>query len=338
MKNKTRYIKIALMVLCAAFTMSVGASALAQDKNQPKVSADEQKAAKKVQDAKDIATKMQAADEFVKKFPKSSLRQQIAELIAREIDGVKDAAQKVSFSEQFFSIFTEANETDAVIPSLVDAYLQTKKHDEAFQVAGNFLSRHPEDIFLLTLMVIEGTNLARTGNAKFAGQSAEYANKAIELIEAEKKPANYDEAKWTGYKTNNLPALYQSAGVLAMMSGKTADAKSRLEKAVSLNSSDPFNYFLLGSMIEDEYRKTAQLYNVSPVGKERDALLGKANSQLDQVIDYYARALAAADGKPDYQQFAAQLRSDLESYYKFRNKNSLDGLQQLIDKYKPLKP
>ena len=330
-------IRVVLLTLCVLFTFGVNL-VLAQDKkDQPKLSGDEEKAAKKISEAKDTATKFQTTSEFLTKFPKSSLRPKLASFLAAEIGSLTDANQKVTYGEQFFSIFTDPSETDLAAPYLVEAYLNTKKLDEAFQVGENYLSRHADDVIVLSQLASYGANQAQRGNGKYIKQSVQFAATAIGLIESDKKPSTVSDEKWTIVKKKDLPSLYQGLGVMLLQSGKRDEAKSKFAKASELNSTDPINHYMLGVIADEEYKETAKAYNGALPGKQKDDLLVKANSQLDMVIDYYARALGAADGNPGYQNFSTQLRQDIETYYKFRHNNSLNGLQELINKYKPMK-
>jgi hypothetical protein len=338
MKKIFYHVKVVFLVLCVML-MAAGAS-LAQNNNQqntkPTVSKDEVAAKEKITKAVDLPAKFLAANEYLKKYAKGLLRSEIAEHIALEISKLQDTNQKISFGEQFFSTFTESAETDMIIPHLADAYLKAKKYDEAFQVADSFFSRHPEDVRFLTQMTIEGTNLAKQKNTKFAKQTVDYANKGIAVIEADKKPADIDDAKWATYKTTYLSTLYHSAGVLAMIDNNVAVAKAKFEKAAAANPADPYNYYFLGYIADGDYQRTAAAYKASSPGKQRDDLFAKVNAQIDVVIDYYAHAIAVAEGKSEYQMFVTQVRTDLETYYKYRHNNSLNGLQELINKYKPM--
>jgi hypothetical protein len=91
---------------------------------------------------------------------------------------------------------------------------------------------------------------------------------------------------------------------------------------------------LLGSITNDEYQKLALAYKSMSEGKERDDMLVKINVLMDKVIDYYAHGVGLSEGKPQYQNFHDQLLQDLASYYRYRHKNSTDGLQELINNYK----
>ena len=66
---------------------------------------------------------------------------------------------------------------------------------------------------------------------------------------------------------------------------------------------------------------------------ERAALLKQANEKLDVVIDMFARIVALTDARAEAKQINGDVRQNLESYYKYRHK-SLDGMQELINKYK----
>lgn len=306
----------------------------AQYEQQQQPSEGERQAVVKIRDAKDAASKLQAAAEFVKKYPKSTMRKLVAVHVASSIASVQDDAQRVALCEKFLTTFNGPGEDEYINSTLIDAYLKLKRLDEAFQRAAAALEKNPDDVVLLTNMALIGTDQAKRGNAKFLQQSQQYGAKAIELIEADKKPASVEAAQWSEYKARWLPSLYQSLGILSLLAGNNADAIAKIEKAAALNSTDPFNYMLLGNIVNQEYQKTAEQYGKARLESDRAELLKKAHSQLDQIIDLYARAVALSEGRPEYQQLREQILQDLESYYKYRHGGSTDGLQQLIDKYK----
>lgn len=337
MKSKLYYAKSILLAFSILLTIGIGqafAQNTGEQKDKPKISADEQMAAKKIEEAADVAAKIQATKEFLAKYPKSELRKGIAEHITDAISRLSDENQKVTYGEQFFSTFTETSETDLISPYLIESYLLTKKLDEAFQVGESYLSRNADDVIVLSQLATYGAIQAQQGNGKYMAKSIQFGNKAIELIEANKKPANLVEEKWEGVKAANLPSLYQSLGAMLLQSGKHEEAKTKLAKAAELSPTNPVNYYLLGVIDEEEYKVTAKAYQAAAPGKQKDDLLVKANAQLDKVIDYFARAIGAADGKAEHKNFATQLRQDVEVYYKYRHNNSLNGLQELINKYK----
>lgn len=305
-----------------------------QDKGQGvKLSDDERKAAKKITEAKGLDAQLQASAEFVKKYPKSVVRPQIAKHLAEEINGIQDHAQKISAAQTYLEFFNEPAEADAVEPALIEAYLDNNQLDEGFRAAAPWLERHPEDVATLVRLTLAGSNAAIGGNSNFLKQSQQYGMKAIELMEADKKPAGIEAVQWTEYKTRMLPVVYREAGVMALRLEDKAAAKARLEKAAALKTTDPTVYAVLGGFADDDYAALVNKYK-SAKAAESDAAFKMAQEQLDRVIEFYAQAVALSEGKPGYKQVSDQLTPALQSYYKYRHNGSTDGLQQLIDKYK----
>lgn len=298
-----------------------------------KVSADEAKAVKKIESSKTLAEKIKATDEFVKKFPQSPARNQAAGYLAGQITQLKDDSQIVQNSETYLTIFTEPAETDMILPGLIYSYTALKRHKDAYAAAEKYLSRHPGDVTVRLQLATEGSNLVRTGTKDYAPVSRSYAVQAIELIEANKKPADIDDTQWKEYQTKWLPQLYQSAGILDYEASDKAKARVNLEKAAKLNAGDINSWILLATMTDDEYLEVAQKYNITPAGAARDELLKQANTKMDETILLYARIVALTDGKPEAKQINEQVRQSLEQYYKYRHKN-LDGMSELINKYK----
>jgi hypothetical protein len=329
---KTRSLFLASVLLCSILPGLHVAAAKAQD-NKAKIPEAELKAAQTVETAADATAKLAAAEVFVKKYPKSAARKNVAGYIADQIRGEKDPSQKLMLAQRALTIFTEESEASDIEPSLIDAYLKLNKFDEAFNEGSAFLTKNPENIQILINLAIIGTEQAKQRNAKYVTQSRQYGLKAIELLEADKKPPTMEDAVWGRYKAM-LPQLYQEIGLISLIQQNPTDAKAKLEKAAKLSPGDPFNYVLLGGITNDEYQSVAQTYKNMPDGKARDDMLTKANQLIDKVIDQYARAVALSEGKPEYQKLHDQIMQDLTSYYKYRHSSSTEGLQKLIDGYK----
>lgn len=300
----------------------------------PKVSDGEAKAAKKINEAGDPTAKMKAGAEFIKKYPKSPLRPQVMGHIATQIDTVSDPAQKITLSESFLTQFTDPSDGEIITPTLINAYLTAERFDDAFRLGATWLAKKPDDLPLLSLLAQHAIIQARSGNTKFAEAGQQYAVKAITLIESETKPATIDDAQWTNFKKVQLPHLYQALGFAALVNKDPQAALSKFEAAALLNQNDPVNYWIIGNLKNDEYRVLAQKYQNLSVPSAREQMLPIVNAKMDEVIDLYARVVALSAGKAPLQTIHDTAKKDLETYYKFRHKDSTDGLQQLIDKYK----
>ena len=323
----------AFALVCA---LALGAAAAQDDKSKqegPKVSGGEKDAAQKIEKAKGTEAKLQAAAAFVKKYPQSPLRRQVADALAREIADEADAQAKVSLSQAFMDIFNQPDEAQLVNVSLLNGYITTGQTPEAIKLGTDWLAKHPDDIGTMQNLAILASNEAIKGNASFAAQGRQYGMKAVELLEADKMPEGFDAAKWPEYKNATLVGLYRALGVLNYKAGDTAGALPLLEKAAALKSPDPGVYLLLSELHNDAYEMRAKEYNVAPAA-EKGAAMERVNVALDKVIESYAQAIAITDGNAQYAQVNAAIKQDYERYYKFRHKNSSDGMQQLIDKYK----
>ncbi len=330
----------ALLAACASLlaagaeTRTFAQITLGQPAQPAKVSDEERKAAEKINTATDNAAKLAAVTEFIGKYPKSPLRPRIGEAFASLVTTTNDPAQRITYAEAYLKLFNEPGEADRVSASLLDAYIIANRGEDAFRVGGAWLETHPDDVDVMRRLAVVGLNEAIKGNNKFVEQGNKYGTKALEQLEADRKPAATDAAQWAEYKTKWMPSIYREAGFLAMSVGDRPTAKARLMKAAELKTPDPAVYAYLGQMNDEEYAEMAKAYQAMPDGAEKQAKFKQVQEQMDKAIDYYARAIAVAGDQPQYANLRSQVMPGLQEYYKYRHNGSTDGLQQLIDKYK----
>ena len=304
---------------------------------QQKIPDDERKLLDGLNTATDAAAKLQVGTEFLKKFSKSPRRPRVAAYLAQEVSRVPDNAQRIALAEQFSAAFKEPAEVDLVKPTIIDAQVKLSKFDEAFAEGAKYIPRHPDDVVIQTQLAIVGIEQAQRQNPKFVPAAQGYAAKAIELMETGAMPPSFDDAGWTEYKGQWLPRLYQAQGIVLYLTNDRAGAKAKFEKSMSLDSQNPSVLMMLGMLADDEYQTLAKQYNAEK-GAGRDAILKQAVAKMDEVIELFARAVAAADGKAEFQAMNQQLMQNLESYYKFRHNGSSEGMSKIIDKYKKPNP
>jgi hypothetical protein len=328
-----RKIVNAAFIMCAMLSPTFASVQTQQAPPQTQgapVSEDERKALEKINTATDTTVKLQAASEYVKKFGKSPMRKRVATYLADEVSRVEDPAQKVTLSQTYMNTFDQPDEIEMVKPYFVDGLIRGNKLDEGFAEGAKYLEKHPDDVLLRTQLAIVGANQVQKQNAKYLPSSKQYAKQSIDLIEGDKKPPLMDPAVWTPYKTQWLPKLYQAQGVMAYVSNDKAAARTNLEKAATLEPGDPVNAMLLGTFANEEYQELAKKYNA----EKNEALLKQAHAKMDEVIQWYARAVAGSEGKPVYEALHKELLPNLEQYYSYRNNGSTKGLKELIEKYK----
>jgi tetratricopeptide (TPR) repeat protein len=308
--NQKRATTLSIALCCCVFLV------------QPVKAQSEADALAAIKLATNPTTKLAAAEDFVAKFPNSNARLGVAELIAAELQKIKNGAVALALLERAQAVFTAKQEQEVLKPVALTAYLLGNRPDEAFALAGEMLAQNPNDVAVLARMTQLGAEEARKRNRKYADVSLQYGLKAIALIEADKKPANLKD----------LGQLYQQTAILYLGAGNTQEARSRLEKAASLLPNDPGNFALLGRVINADYVTQFSAYESMPDGKAKQDEGRRLDSVLDVLIDNYARAAGLATGRAEYQTLLQQVIPDLTTYYKRRN-GSVKGLQELIRRY-----
>ncbi|HKG14442.1 MAG TPA: hypothetical protein VKB12_14030, partial [Pyrinomonadaceae bacterium] len=286
-----KFITLAACALACAFAfgaVNAAAQAAPAAQDDSKVSGGEREAAEKINKAKGAEAKLQAASEFIKKYPKSTLRPRVAGAVSGEILSTQDAAQKAALIETFVAFFNDPAEAELVNGPLLAAYIDANRPADAFKLAPVWVGKHPDDIDTLRRLAITGSNAAITGENAYVADALKYGLQAVEMIEGDKRPASIDAAQWADYKTKFLPGLYREVGVLSLRTGDNAGARTRLEKAIALGTDDPATYAIVGQMNDEEYVQFVNAYKAAPAGAARDAALKKAQDQLDKVIDLYA--------------------------------------------------
>ena len=331
---KTSALLLSAVALLWCLLLSINVAAFQNQQQQPKLSADEMKALQAINALTDPSAKLKGVGDFIKKYPKTPIRAQLLDTVAGEIAKIKDPAQAVSLAETAQTIFTNENEQATLNGVLMDSYLLAGRADDVFKVGTAILAKNPEEVHALIQMSFVGADQVRKQNPKYVQQGLQSGLKAIELIEADKKPMTMEAARWENHKAL-LPEIYQQVAILALVGGNVTEARARAVKATEIGPNDPTNFAVLGMVVNNDYMQLATTYKTMPEGKDKEAALQKIEGLLDQVIDAYAHAVGLSIGKPEHQPMMQQLTVDLTSYYKFRHNQSTEGLQQLIDKYKP---
>src|SRR5436190_6224252 len=71
----------------------------------PNLSPDEQNLVRSIMSATDPAAKMKAVADLIKKYPKTEVRPRVAQTAADQIADLKDANQRLTFAQQYQTIF-----------------------------------------------------------------------------------------------------------------------------------------------------------------------------------------------------------------------------------------
>lgn len=278
-------------------------------------------------------TKLSAAEDFIAKFPNSTERLSVAEVIAGEIFKVKNGMVALTLLERAQAIFTSEKEREILKPAALEAYVIGNRPDDAFALAAEMLTKNPDDLQVLTRLTQLGTEETSRKNRKHADVSLQYGLKAIALLEAQTKPTTLADDEWA-IQRGKLDRLYQQTAILYLAAGNVPEAKARLTKASTLSPQDPSNFALLARVINADYVVQKDAYETMKDAKAKQEARKKLDDLLDSMIDAYARAVALATGRVEYQSLLQSVIPDLTVHYKTRHNQSIKGLQELINRYR----
>jgi TPR repeat protein len=234
---------------------------------------------------------------------------------------------------QAMALFRKAAEKDyAYTTAAVDEFLRNGRPQAGFELADVWLARHPEDVQLLLVVSFAAITEARADPAKYGALARRYGDATLALIENGKRPAAMPDTEWSEYRDRWQPQLQIQLGTLASKAGSSDEARTRFQKATTLNPKEAYGWYLLGQTYFAEYEKL-NAASKALEGSAKSEAVAKAFAKLDQVIESYARTVALAEGKDNLKDLYAPVLKDLTNVYEFRN-GSRSGLEQLIARYR----
>jgi hypothetical protein len=229
---------------------------------------------------------------------------------------------------------------------LFNGAMQAKNIGEMIRLGREALAEDANSIDYVYLMLLSiRTNELQATPPSYvhANEATEFGDRLIKLIEADKVPAVIPKDKWN--KNVILAWVYQTLAIVEGAGRKNNNkALEYYTKASSLDPSDPYNYLIAGSLLQGKYAEAAKKYQdipeadrtaPEPQKPEVKAALDAVNKSADDLIDTWARFLALTASKPEYAAQRGQVEKVVTDLYKYRHPETPDGLQKLIEQYKP---
>jgi len=264
----------------------------------------------------------QAAKEYMAKYNKEDdqytryLKAWISDYEAKE-KADRLAAEKADREQQLLGTFTQ------------------KDYAKAYGMAKKVLADDPENIKVLVALGYEGLLASQEAhNEAFNGEAANFAQKAIQLIEAGKTPDT-----WTPFKNKEdvLSSLYYALGFYNLKP-KPDSSIPNFIKAAQIDSdrkSSTSTYYYLAAAyqtgpykhLSEDYSKRFANQAESPESK---TALDNINKVVDKMIDAYARAVALAGNDPQQQTAKNQWMTQLTNFWKFRHDGADTGLTEYL--------
>lgn len=210
-----------------------------------------------------------------------------------------------------------------------------KRFADAYGMAKQVLTDDPNNVKVLIPLGYSGVIASTEGRVEtFNADAANYAQKAVQLIESGKSPDSWSPFK---NKEDVLASLEYALGFYALKPAPES-AIAHFIKAAKIESdrkTAPSTYYYLAAAYQNgPYKRLSEDYSKrfgnQAESPESKAALENVNKVLDKIIDAYARAVALAGADPQHQAAKTQWMARLTDFYKFRHGGADAGLTEYI--------
>jgi len=207
-----------------------------------------------------------------------------------------EPARLIFLGEEFITKYPSSLYLGAVYSALTSSYLQTNQTPKMLEAGDKALAANPNDVDVLPILAwaIPRQVTGRTPDGPQQLQKATgYARRGIELINSMVKPAGMDDAIFGKVKNDKLSMCHGGLGVIAVKTGKYADAIPELTAAVQLASvPDMVDYWLLGTSNLESNHFTAAVetfgkcaVNASPMANQCKAGIEDAKNRAKTQLE-----------------------------------------------------
>lgn len=319
------------------------ASTLAQQKKdapRPKTRA-EFDAYTQLYNEKDMRRKAMLAGKFIADFPESDYLLGAYQLEIQANDALGNHERVVSAGERALQEFPEAGKAPTIfmLQRMIRGYQQLNDPRKTIEAAERLLRAEPSHLpTLLTLSMVLPRFLPEdeTGRARQLDRALEIARRAqrrVEAIVSGPKPSTMTAAQWVRQKTHLPARVHAALGLIHFNSKDYPSSIEEYEKSTALDRGESVDFYRLGIAyyyqalaVSRELAEWDQKENPDAAAKEEKE--ARFAAWRDKAITALAKVIVLKDDTPA--QVVESARAQLESLYKSRNNDSLDGLEAVI--------
>jgi hypothetical protein len=255
-------------------------------------------------------------------------------------DITEDQQKIIDYLKKWTTAYEEGSKKN----QLPDLLYNKKQYPEAYALGATILQGDPENIKVLVDLGANGYVVAPLNNQQINAAALQYAQKALQLIEAGKAPEDW--APLAG-KDAAVAYLNFTIGTLTLEKDPS-NALKNLIKAAQFETplkKSPFTYAYIAAAYETgPYAKQSSDYKAMYGGKdetpESKLALANINQLVDRMIDGYARAVALAGSDAQFAKQKPVWQESLSTWYKYLHNNSDAGMTEYVASIvsKPLPP
>jgi hypothetical protein len=255
-------------------------------------------------------------------------------------DITEDQQKIVDYLKKWTSAYEEGSKKN----QLPDLLYNKKQYPEAYALGETILKSDPENIKVLVDLGANGYVVAPLNNQQMNAAALQYAQKALQLIDAGKAPED-----WSPLAGKDAAVAYLNFTIGTLTLEKDpSNALKNLIKAAQFETplkKSPFTYAYIAAAYETgPYAKQSADYKAMYGGKdetpESKLALANINQLVDRMIDGYARAVALAGGDAQFAKQKPVWQESLTTWYKYLHNNSDAGMNEYVAGIvsKPLPP
>jgi len=338
LKDLSQLVPVVLLVAWVA-----SAPTLAQQKKdapRPKTRA-EFDAYTQLYNEKDMRRKAMLAGKFIADFPESDYLLGAYQLEVQANDALGNHARVVSAGEKALQEFPEAGKAPKIfiLQRMIRGYQQLNDPGKTIESAERLLtveSSHLPTLLTLSMVLPRFLPEDETGRARQLERALEIAHRAqrrVDTIVNGPKPAALTPAQWARQKADLPARVHAALGLIYFNSKDYPSSIQEYEKATSLARGESVDFYRMG--IAYYYQALAVSQELAewdpkenPDTAAKEAKEAQLASWSDKAITALAKVIVLQDDAPA--QVVESARAQLESLYKSKNNDSLDGLEAVI--------
>jgi hypothetical protein len=251
----------------------------------------------------------EAGREYVGKYPND----EYGARVRAWVDAYERAARKLQFERLLF---------------------KEKKYAAAFGVGKQVLASEPDNLRTIINLASAGYLTSNAGDASFNAETLAFARRATTMLEQGVQPSDWKP--FTG-QPDALAYLNFIIGEL-ILKETPAESVNYFRKAIASEGAirqTPVIYSrLAAAYVASQYEPQSKEFEARFGGKETTAesqtALAEINATVDRITDAYARAVALSGTEAQYAEARTRWMQELTRFYKFRNNDSVAGLEAYI--------
>lgn len=163
-----------------------------------------------------------------------------------------DLPKKIEAGEEFLKKYPESQYRPIVYSALTLDYIQMGNTEKAFEIGEKEIALKPDDVQTLAVL---GQTIPRAMSAstpepdKRLAKAENYSKRAIEVTPTLAKPDGMPDQNFVAAKNSTLAMAHSGLGLVYVRRGKFNEAIPELEQSVKIDPNptpDPVNLYLLG--------------------------------------------------------------------------------------------